>query len=129
MGYWRAGWQPVGVDNRPQPRYPFPFVQADVLAFLAALVAQGAGLERIGAIHASPPCPGRSTATPEHARRRHPRLIGPTRALLEAAGRPYVIENTPADGGNATVEYLRPDVILCGCMHVRPGQPQTPPRV
>jgi len=89
VGYHRAGFTDiVGVDIEPQPRYPFTFVQADALEYLAAH-----GRE-FDAIHASPPCQAYSVAKNIHGSgHRHPDLVGPVRELLEATGKPWVIEN------------------------------------
>lgn len=108
MGYHRAGWDVVGVDIAPQPRYPFEFHQADALHW--ALEHWG----EFDAIHASPPCqrfsamsncrPGLSDEYPD--------FIAATRALCELTGLGYVIENVPGSP-------LRADVELCGHMFGR----------
>jgi DNA (cytosine-5)-methyltransferase 1 len=85
MGYHRAGFDVVGVDIKPQPRYPFEFHQGNAMTW---------PLEGFDAIHASPPCYRWVSypLTPEQ-RERHPDLLTPTRDRLAAWGRPYVIEN------------------------------------
>jgi DNA (cytosine-5)-methyltransferase 1 len=105
MGYHRAGFDVVGVDVNPQPRYPFEFVQADALTY---------PLEGFDAIHASPPCQPWTRKTPTWGRARvhypdHPQLIEPTRDRLHASGLPYVIENVVG-------APLRAQVMLCGSM-------------
>jgi DNA (cytosine-5)-methyltransferase 1 len=60
MGYHRAGFEVVGVDINPQPRYAGDeFHQADALEVLRILVSggtwQGYTLADFAAIHASPP--------------------------------------------------------------------------
>lgn len=102
MGYWLAGYDVVCVDKDPQPRNPFPFVQADAVEYIAA---HGAGFDFT---HASPPCQ-RYSKTQRIMGREHPDLIGPTRRALESTGRPWVIENV----GDALPE-LRDPVELCG---------------
>jgi DNA (cytosine-5)-methyltransferase 1 len=94
MGYHRAGFDVVGVDIKPQPCYPFPFIQANALSWGDVYAISGRG---IAAIHASPPCQ-RFTAY----RRRgagvgdsHPDLIAPVRDMLLGTLLPYVIENVP----------------------------------
>jgi len=90
MGYHRAGFDEiVGVDNRPQPRYPFDFVKADALEYVAEH-----GRE-FDAIHASPPCQGYSIMRnlPWLKDREYPLLIEPTEELLNATGKFWVIEN------------------------------------
>ncbi|WP_055499041.1 class I SAM-dependent methyltransferase [Streptomyces albus] len=103
-GYADAGFDIVGVDTRPQPRYPFRFVQADAIEFV---YEHGGGFDFI---HASPPCQHDSECQRIQGRT-HPDLIAPTRTALETTGRPWVIENVPE---TAAAGLLRPDYLLCG---------------
>lgn len=102
MGYHRAGFEVVGIDINPQPRYPFEFHQADALEF----VAQHG--HRFDVIHASPPCQAYSV-TASLSNGNHPELVEETRTALLATGKPYVIENVP---GAPLVNPL----MLCGSM-------------
>lgn len=104
MGYHRAGFDVLGVDIRPQPRYPFRFVQADALQFLASTP-----LTSFAAIHASPPCQRYSRMTMAVPREDRADLLGPTRDLLQVLPQPWVIENVPG-------APMRPDHRLCGCI-------------
>lgn len=104
MGYYRAGFEVVGVDIRPQPRYPFTFIQGDALQLLAAIG------RRFAAVHASPPCLGYSSARIRTATTEAPLLIPATRQLLQANGRPWVIENVATRQTGLTA-HLR----LCAC--------------
>ena len=85
MGYHRAGFEVIGVDIKPQPRYPFEFIQADALDYVWDR------RRRFDAIHASPPCQAYSSKTMD--RKRHPDLVAATRQALRGIGKPYVIEN------------------------------------
>ncbi len=104
-GYYRAGFDVVGVDIDPQPNYPYLFIQDDALEFLAAAPRS------IAAVHASPPCQAYTHARHLGSRGRqdHPRLIEPVRQLLREVRLPYVIENVPE------APLLNP-VKLCGSM-------------
>lgn len=103
-GYQRAGFHVTGVDIKPQPRYAGDaFVQADALR-------PPFDLSSFDAIHASPPCQGYSRATAwRGSRDNHPKLIQDVRAMLEASGRPFVIENVEDARGQ-----LRDPFMLCG---------------
>jgi DNA (cytosine-5)-methyltransferase 1 len=86
MGYHRAGFDVVGVDIKPQPRYPFEFHQADAMTF---------PLDGFDAIHASPPCQDwsqlhRNYGAPEHGTAW---LLLATLERLAGCGRPWVVEN------------------------------------
>jgi DNA (cytosine-5)-methyltransferase 1 len=106
MGYSRAGFEVVGVDLKPQPRYPFEFVQADALEYL-----HDHGHE-FDAIHASPPCQHYSRGSKQSGTGHlHPDMIEATRSALQASERPYVIENV-GDARN----WLREPILLCGAM-------------
>lgn len=105
-GYQLAGFHVTGVDIEPQPRYiGDAFVQGDALEYVAA---HG---HEFDAIHASPPCQRYSVQTPMAYRGNHPDLIAPTRELLRASGKPYVIENVE----NARALLINP-LKLCGSM-------------
>jgi DNA (cytosine-5)-methyltransferase 1 len=104
-GYAEAGWEVIGVDLDPQPRYPYEFIQADALQVLDAV-----RFLRVDAIHASPPCQGYSDAQRLRGNE-HPMLIDDVRRGLVASGLPYVIENVPG----AKDELVDP-VMLCGAM-------------
>lgn len=88
MGLHRAGFDVTGIDIKPQPRYPFRFIQADALR-------PPARLEDFDFIWASPPCQAWGRMNNIH-NRDHPKLIEKTRALLQASGIPYTIENVEA---------------------------------
>lgn len=110
MGYWRAGFDVVGVDNRPQPNYPFRLFEVDVLDIVRDRDRFSCLDWGFDAIHASPPCQFFSDLrVMANARDDHLNLIPPTRELLQASGLPYVIENV----GGARRE-LRNPTMLCG---------------
>ena len=88
VGYHRAGFDVIGVDNRPQPHYPFEFHQADALEWLTY------EQNEFDAIHSSPPCQRYSLMQAMNGRAdRHPDLVRDVRRLLKHIGLPYVIEN------------------------------------
>jgi DNA (cytosine-5)-methyltransferase 1 len=105
MGYHEAGFDVVGVDVKPMPRYPFEFVQADALEYL-----ETADLSRFSAIHASPPCQAysRLRTLPWLRDREYWDSIPPTREALTRTGLPWVLENVEG----APVQAMR----LCGTM-------------
>ena len=109
MGYYRAGFEVIGVDKEPQPRYPFQFVKADVLELLAG--DRWDFYDRVIVIHASPPCQFGTVYgnNKNHVRADHPNLIPDTRELLQATGLPYVIENV--EGAR---NHLIDPVKICG---------------
>jgi DNA (cytosine-5)-methyltransferase 1 len=88
MGYHRAGFEVVGVDINPQPRYPFEFHQGDAMTW---------PLDGFDAVHASPPCQRFSamTACRPGLSGDYPDYVDAMRQRLKASGLPYVLENVP----------------------------------
>lgn len=102
MGLHLAGFEVTGVDIKPQPNYPFKFIQADALSF---------PLDGFDLIWASPPCQY-FTRMLNHGltcRSKHKNLIPQTRMRLMESGNPYVIENVMGSP-------LRNPIMLCGEM-------------
>lgn len=94
VGYYRAGFDIIGVDIAAQPNYPFLWRMGDALT-------QGEWIIHnypVTAIHASPPCQAHTTMSnrwrgkSSHADT-HSDLIPQTREWLEIWGLPWVIEN------------------------------------
>jgi len=104
VGYHRAGFDVVGVDIEPQPRYPFAFIQTDVLSLDQRF------LRSFDAIHASPPCQRYSDLAKRNGNAEDwPDFVAPVRAMLEASGRPWIMENVEG-------APLIDPVMLCGTM-------------
>lgn len=98
-GYWKSGFGVVGVDIRKQKRYPFEFIQADVLEILRDSLF----LDGFSVIHASPPCQlhtqlGKLMAA-QGVRHWDRDYIAETRELLDEwalrTGGLWVMENVP----------------------------------
>ena len=109
LGLDRAGFEVIGVDINPQPRYPFRFHQADAMTF--PLDGEWA------LIWASPPCQGYSVAN-NVAKKEYPKLIEPLRERLKLPRAyfgetglpgPWVIENVVG-------APLSNPIQLCGAM-------------
>lgn len=103
MGLHQAGFEVVGVDIELQPGYPFQFFKYDALKITLHDIRQ------FDLIWASPPCQAHTSLNKMHNAKKHIDLIPQTRSLLQAAGKPYIIENVPRSP-------LVDPVVLCGSM-------------
>lgn len=101
MGYHRAGFEVVGVDIKPQPNFPFEFIQADAMKLTTDF------LRKFHIITASPPCQrySRMSRTVPGMAAKFPDLLEPVREML--APYFYVIENVEG----APLDF---PIMLCG---------------
>lgn len=104
-GYADAGFEVVGVDIAPQRRYPFEFIQADALTLAPNFLAT------FDAIAASPPCQGYTALRHAPGAKGAPRLLAEFRTMLDATGKPWIMENV-----EEAREYMRAPILLCGSM-------------
>jgi DNA (cytosine-5)-methyltransferase 1 len=114
MGLHQAGYDVTGVDIKPQPHYPFRFIQADAMTF---------PLDDYDLVWASPPCQHYTRLGALHRAQRQSKahaayvfkpweqvdLLAPTRARLQALPGAWVIENVDC----APMQRL---LLLCGQM-------------
>lgn len=103
MGYHQAGFDVVGVDLSPQPRYPFGFLQHDALTLDVRF------LRSFDVVHASPACQGYTAMRHAPGAKGAPRLIGEVRERLIDAGVTYIIENV-----EEARSEMRDPMMLCG---------------
>lgn len=97
VGYYRAASQLnmkihiTGIDIKPQPNYPFDFIQGDALEILPSLI------NSYNVVHASPPCQFASVGTNPHRSKgyKYLNLLPATLELLRLSGKPFVVENVP----------------------------------
>lgn len=101
MGYARAGFDVIGVDLFPQPRYPFKFVQMDALEFLIKYGDVG------DLKHASPPCHDHTTLKARTGSDNTGWLLAATRTAFAKTDTPWVLENVMGP-------KMNDPLILCG---------------
>lgn len=112
-GYYRAGFRVVGIDDKPQPDYPFEFIQADAMEPLRHALVEEGFVDDFDLVHASPPCQlftraGKLREAQGH-KTKHIDLLTPTLEILSQLSVPYIVENVPGSP-------MRRDVMLCGSM-------------
>jgi DNA (cytosine-5)-methyltransferase 1 len=107
MGLHQAGYEVVGVDIRPQSRYPFHFHQGDAFDWLE----DADRLAAFDLIWASPKCQAHSVLTPTAYKGNHEVQLPRVLELLRAQDVPYIVENV-----QGTQTLMRDPVMLCGSM-------------
>jgi DNA (cytosine-5)-methyltransferase 1 len=95
----------TGIDVKPQPNYPFHFIQADAVDYADSM------LKLYTHVHASPPCQAYSNGTAGGRAKGidYAELYEPIRDIFYRSNLPCIIENVPGSP-------IRKDVVLTGLM-------------
>ena len=110
-GFQAHGWHCIGIDLNPQPEYPGEFIQADIAQLIelppADFYCCSSPCEQFSVhgmkhFHPNPKWPWLGIALFEHARQ-----------LIEATGKPYVMENVRAAQG-----FIGRSDYHCGPFHL-----------
>jgi DNA (cytosine-5)-methyltransferase 1 len=110
-GYHDAGFEVVGIDIEPQPRYPYEFHQVDVFDYLSGFAGDW------DAIHASPPCQDHSTTRDFGGDHGTEWMLAATLDILSDVSVPWVVENVKtAPLARQADLFGATGVELCGCM-------------
>jgi len=106
-GYAQAGFRVRGVDNTPQPLYPWTLTRADALDLLAFPPPD------VTAWHASPPCTDHTTLQGwEHVKPHGTAdLLARTIDALRAQPLPWVVENVVS---RSTLAVMSSAQVACG---------------
>jgi DNA (cytosine-5)-methyltransferase 1 len=97
-GYALAGFEVVGVDIKPQPRYPYEFHKADAMTY---------PLDGFHVVAGSPPCNDHSPLAHLHGKQGTAWMLAATIERFRASGLPYVVENVAG-------AELPGELVLCG---------------
>lgn len=108
VGLARAGYDVIGVDINPMPRYPFGFFIFDAVKW-PLREGPPPGRPSYDFVWASPPCQKFCQLRTREDLSHYPDLIEPVREKLIASGIPFCIENVPG-------APIRHDLMLCGAM-------------
>lgn len=107
-GYVAAGFDVVGIDLSPQPRYPYTFIQADAMTF---------PLDGFDAVHASPPCQDHSDTRNLSGDHGTGWMLAATLKRFRNSGMPWVVENVARSSLARQADLFGAEGLeLCGCM-------------
>ncbi|MFB9926041.1 DUF6011 domain-containing protein [Amycolatopsis halotolerans] len=117
-GFADAGFEVVGVELNPSPRYPYPLLAGNAFKHVVRLVRRVrlAAPDRRIHVHISPPCQGQIAITQGNRSRDgwaddHVNLLPAGRTMLAQLRARYDVTTSMENGPS---EHIRSDLRLCG---------------